>query len=149
MENNIVKTFEVSIDRDFTIEKAGILLAMTSTRESEEEFKKILNKLGYTCAVTEIAGTNDEVKKKIVNAVLGASFNLKIIEKTQREIHGLIHAALEACLILSLDMPMIENFLLKVAIVRKKDWVCVAIYGQRAIHSLTNQRAVGLGVMHV
>jgi len=37
----------------------------------------------------------------------------------------------------------------KIAIVRNDNWVAVAIFGQSAIHPLTNHLRAGLGVMHI
>lgn len=142
------KFFRDFINENISVEKAAILLSMTS-RENEEWFKKYFHEIGFTCAVTEVAGLNDDLRKKIINAIVGASLNLNIIEKTPKELHALVHATLEACTMLKLDLPITESFHLKSAIVRNKDWICVAFYGVRAIHTLTNQKTIGIGMMHL
>lgn len=143
------EALENVIGEDLSLGKVAILLAITGNRATESRSKQFFNALGYHCVVTEVAGMGDELKKKIINATVGASLNLKIIEKIPREIHGLVHASLEACYGIKLDMPLNSSFYLKIAIVRKEGWIAVAIYGDSALHSLTNHSRIGLGLMHL
>ena len=136
-------------EEDLTIEKVSILLAMTSSREQEEALKEHFAQAGYSCGVTEIAGVNEELRRRLLNAVVGASLNLGIVRRNSNEIHTLVHATLEAAEGLALNIPLVESFRLKAAISRKDGWICVAFYGVRAMHSLTNQQTVSMGVMHI
>ncbi len=136
-------------EQNLTIEKVSILLAMTASREQEEELKRHFTQEGYLCGVTEIAGVNDELRRRLLNAVVGASLNLGIVQRNSNEIHTLVHATLEAAQGLALNIPVVESFRLKAAISRKDGWICVAFFGVRAMHSLTNQQTVSMGVMHI
>ena len=42
-----------------------------------------------------------------------------------------------------------SSLALKIAIVRKEHWIAVAIFGQSALHYMTNHERAGLGVMHI
>lgn len=132
-----------------SIGRMALLLALTLTIEEEEVLKKELDESGLLCAVTGIGGDNEEIKKRINMAAIGACLNNNIINKTPREIHSVIHATLEAKEGLLLGAPSGGNFAGKIAIVRHNDWLAVAIYGHSAMHAMTNHERVGLGIMHI
>lgn len=131
------------------IGRLALLLALTLTNEEEEVLKKELSESGFLCAVTGIGGDNEEIKRRINMAVIGACLNNNIIDKTPREIHSVIHATLEAKEGLLLSAPNGGNFAGKIAIIRHNDWLAVAIYGHSAMHVMTNHERVGLGIMHI
>lgn len=131
------------------IGKVAITLALSTDNEAEQILKDKYAKEGYLCAVTAAGGEIPLLAKKINNAVIGACLNNAIIEKTPEEIHSLIHATLEAKEGILLAVPSGASFVGKIAIVRKQRWLAVAIYGQSAMHVLTNHERIGLGIMHL
>ncbi len=135
--------------KDNSMERLAIILASSGSREEEELLKNIYTKQGYRCVVTGVAGVDYELRKKIVNSVVGACLNSGIIEKNKRMIHALVHATNEACFSIKMDGSIHQSFQLKIAIVRDEDWIVVAIFGDMAIHLLSNHKTVGIGLMHL
>ncbi len=147
MEN---KNIEVKIGREENeVERLAILLSLTESQEEEKEYIELYKKMGYLSAVTGIAGMDDEVKKKLMSAIVGAGLNEGVIKKTRPEMHAVIHATADAAVGAGIDTPIAKSFQLKATIVRKGDWICVAIYGNKAIHKVTNHKTMGIGVMHL
>lgn len=136
-------------ENEARIGKIAIILALTSDEEEEKTLKDKYEKTGYRCAVTGTGGEVQNLAKKINNAVIGACFNNNIIEKTPVEIHSVIHATLEAKQGLFMEAPSGASFVGKIAIIRKDNWLAVAIYGRSAMHFLTNHERIGLGIMHL
>lgn len=131
-------------------ERAAMLLALTRNREEEEKVKKILAKIqGMRFAVTEIGGISDALRTKIAPRVIGACLKQGVICRCSSQTHALLHAILEAGQGIFLEMPMSTSMSLKIGVVNHKRWIAVAIFGDSAIHRLTNHRRAGLGVMHV
>lgn len=147
MKNNNQISYLVS--ENDCIEKVAILLALTSSREEEEQYKNILIEQGYSCIITGASGMDHELRKKIVNSTIGACLNSQLIEKDSKQIHALVHATVEACYSIKMDSSLCQSFQLKIAIVKKDDWIAVVIYGDMAIHMLTNHKTIGLGLMHL
>ena len=114
---------------------AAMLLALTRTLKDEETAKRALTEAGHKFVVTEVGGKTsyDDFHEKVNRAVIGASLNSGIIEKTANDIHALIHATEEA----------------KKAVVRGSGWLAVALFGKSALHYMTNHERAGLGVMHI
>ena len=77
---------------------AAMLLALTRTLKDEETAKRALTEAGHKFVVTEVGGKTsyDDFHEKVNRAVIGASLNSGIIEKTANDIHALIHATEEA-----------------------------------------------------
>ena len=77
---------------------AAMLLALTRTLKDEETAKRALTEVGHKFVVTEVGGKTsyDDFHEKVNRAVIGASLNSGIIEKTANDIHALIHATEEA-----------------------------------------------------
>lgn len=77
---------------------AAMLLALTRTLKDEETAKRALTEAGHKFVVTEVGGKTsyDDFYEKVNRAVIGASLNSGIIEKTANDIHALIHATEEA-----------------------------------------------------
>lgn len=127
-----------------------MLLALTRSMKAEEEVKRILNKEGFKYVVTEIGGRSFvEFQEKTTKAVLGACLNCGLIKKTAYHAHAVLHAAEEAKKGILVNVSGSTSLAVKIAIVRDNNWVAVAMFGQSAIHPLTNHERAGLGVMHI
>lgn len=127
---------------------AAMLLALTRTLKDEETAKRALTEAGHKFVVTEVGSKTsyDDFHEKVNRAVIGASLNSGIIEKTANDIHALIHATEEAkkgILVSSASLA------LKIAVVRGSGWLAVALFGKSALHYMTNHERAGLGVMHI
>lgn len=131
------------------VERAAMLLAMTTTRESENALKDYLAELGFLCGVTEVTGKSSEVSDKLFHNVLGVALNLKVIEKTPQSIHALVHATHEACVGINFDVWLSTNYRLKSVVVTKDHWLAISLCGFAATHQLTNHTRIGLGAMHI
>jgi hut operon positive regulator len=128
-----------------------MLLALTRTIEDEETVKRMIASQGYKFVVTEVGGNSvlSEFQTKTTKAVLGAALNSGIITKTPTNYHALLHATDEAKRGIMVNVASGVSVAVKVAIVRDKAWVAVAMFGESAIHPLTNHDRAGLGVMHL
>ncbi|HHX96244.1 MAG TPA: HutP family protein [Clostridia bacterium] len=136
--------------KDWNVETAAMLLALTWTLADEEKIKGYLDEQGFKYVVTEIGGTTfGEFQKKTTRAVLGACLNAGLIKKTSPQAHAVLHAAEEAKKGIMVNASSSTSIAVKIAIVRNDNWVAVAIFGQSAIHPLTNHLRAGLGVMHI
>ena len=101
--------------------------------------------------VTEVGGKTsyDDFHEKVNRAVIGASLNSGIIEKTANDIHALIHATEEAKKGILVSVSSSASLALKIAVVRDDGWLAVALFGKSALHYMTNHERAGLGVMHI
>lgn len=125
------------------------MLAMTEVREEEERIKEVLTSLGYQNIATEVSGPLADFKQKVMKNSVAAALHTGLIENDPVQIHGLVHAALEASqgiLIAALANPSIK---VKMAIVTDGKWIAVGMFGVTALHVLTNHERAGLGVMHL
>lgn len=136
-------------DDEFTVEQAAIFMAMTTTRDKEDEMKALLAKHGFIAIATTVSGDDSIVRKKVIGSVVGACLNANLIQKTKKHVHSVVHATHEACMSGKLGSTVNQNYQLKVAIVRKQDWLSVCLYGDMAIHEYSNHKTIGLGVNHV
>lgn len=131
---------------------AAMLLALTRTLKDEETAKRALTEAGHKFVVTEVGGKTsyDDFHEKVNRAVIGASLNSGIIEKTANDIHALIHATEEAKkgILVSVSSSA-TSLALKIAVVRGSGWLAVALFGKSALHYMTNHERAGLGVMHI
>ena len=128
---------------------AAMLLALTRTLKDEETAKRALTEAGHKFVVTEVGGKTsyDDFHEKVNRAVIGASLNSGIIEKTANDIHALIHATEEAKK--GILASSSASLALKIAVVRDTGWLAVALFGKSALHYMTNHERAGLGVMHI
>lgn len=126
---------------------AAMLLALTQTIYDEEKVKQIVAKNGFKAVVTEVGGRTsfDDFNEKINRAVIGASLNSGVIQKTTNDIHALIHATEEA----KKGILVSANLAMKIAVARDDTWIAVALFGKSALHYMTNHDRAGLGVMHI
>lgn len=130
---------------------AAMLLALTRTLKDEETAKRALTEAGHKFVVTEVGGKTfyDDFHEKVNRAVIGASLNSGIIEKTANDIHALIHATEEAKKGILVSVSSSVSLALKIAVVRGSGWLAVALFGKSALHYMTNHERAGLGVMHI
>lgn len=130
---------------------AAMLLALTRTLKDEETAKRALTEAGHKFVVTEVGGKTsyDDFHEKVNRAVIGASLNSGIIEKTANDIHALIHATEEAKKGILVSVSSSASLALKIAVVRGSGWLAVALFGKSARHYMTNHERAGLGVMHI
>ena len=130
---------------------AAMLLALTRTLKDEETAKRALTEAGHKFVVTEVGGKTsyDDFHEKVNRAVIGASLNSGIIEKTANDIHVLIHATEEAKKGILVSVSSSASLALKIAVVRGSGWLAVALFGKSALHYMTNHERAGLGVMHI
>lgn len=130
---------------------AAMLLALTRTLKDEETAKRALTEAGHKFVVTEVGGKTsyDDFHEKVNRAVIGASLNSGIIEKTANDIHALIHATEEAKKGILVSVYSSASLALKIAVVRGSGWLAVALFGKSALHYMTNHERAGLGVMHI
>ncbi|MEW6624858.1 MAG: HutP family protein [Bacillota bacterium] len=137
-------------DGEWTVGSAAMLLAITRTLKGEEEVKKILDARGFRFVVTEIGGVEPgEFQNKITKQVVGASLNNGLIKKSSGQVHALLHASEEAKRGILVNASSSISLALKVAIVRDNAWIAVAMFGQSAMHPVTNHERAGLGIMHI
>ena len=134
-----------------SVATAAMLLALTRTISDEETVKKMLADKGYRFVVTEVGGKSSltEFQEKTTKAVIGAALNSGIIGKSATNYHALLHATDEAKRGIMVNVASSVSLAVKIAIVRDDSWIAVALFGDSALHPLTNHERAGLGVMHL
>ncbi|MDR2529747.1 MAG: HutP family protein [Synergistaceae bacterium] len=131
------------------VARAALLLSITKDAETEVMCKRYIEEQGWRSVATEVGGLLNDLPQKVVRALVGASLNAGIIEKNGREMHALVHAAIEAGDSF-VSRGMIELSVgAKIAIVRSDCWLAVAIFGDCAAHVAAHHDRCGLGVMHI
>lgn len=141
---------EVFTEAGTTAGYNALLLAMTRNINDETKLKKIFKDQGIQFVVTEIGGKSDvNFQDKINRAVIGASLNEGIVEKKSHDIHAVLHAAEEAKRGILVNTTSSTNIAIKIGIVRDKEWIAVAMFGESSIHPITSHERCGLGVMHI
>ncbi len=131
---------------------AAMLLAMSRSIRDEETIKRYLSSsTKFKFVVTEIGGKSSysEFQEKTTRAVLGACLNSGLIDKTPTDVHALLHATEEAKRGIIVNTSTSTSLAIKVAVVRDGRWLAVGMYGESAIHPITNHERAGLGVMHI
>jgi len=140
---------KIHIADESQVGRAALLLAATTSNDSEVIFKKELASIGWKSVATEVGGLAGDLPQKITRALVGASLNAGVVEKRRNEMHALMHAALEA-LEGFLSVGMLEASVgAKIAIVRNSKWISVAVMGDTAYHAVAHHERCGLGVMHI
>ena len=134
-----------------SVATAAMLLALTRTMQDEEMAKQMLAAQGYRFVVTEVGGRTlrAEFQEKTTSAVIGAALNSGIISKSPTNYHALLHATDEAKRGILVNVASSVSLAVKIAIVRDDTWLAVALFGESALHSVTNHERAGLGVMHL
>ena len=130
---------------------AAMLLALTRTIGDEEAVKRLLSELGYRYVVTEVGGNSgvSEFQAKTTRAVIGAALNSGIMTKSSANYHALLHATEEAKRGFVLNAASSVSIAVKIAIVRDDTWIAVALFGESALHPVTNHERAGMGIMHL
>lgn len=130
---------------------AAMALALTNAISDENAVKEFLQTKDYLCAVTEVGGNTSQetFQERTTKAVIGAALNNKIVGKEAYQIHAILHATMEAKQGILVNVSTSANIAIKIAIVRKDRWVAVAMFGESAVHHLTNHVRAGLGIMHI
>lgn len=148
MDNAFQNFMENSVK---SVGTAAMLLALTQTIYDEDQAKQMVAKNGFKAVVTEVGGkTNfNEFNEKINRAVIGASLNAGIIQKSTKDIHAIIHATEEAKKGLLVSVNSSASLALKVSVVRDDTWIAVALFGKSALHYMTNHDRAGFGIMHI
>lgn len=125
-------------------------LAMAQSLEEENEIKQDYINHGIKFVVTEVGGsTQRDFQDKATRSIIGAALNMGLIEKCPHEIHALIHACEEAKRGIMVNSTSESNLALKIAIVRQPRWICVAMFGESAIHALSGHERCGMGIMNI
>lgn len=141
---------QLSYDVDnFDIGRWALLLAMSISREQESIIKQTLSELRYKFCITEVGGERAEFNKKLYKSVIGAALNNNIVVKCSNEVHALLHATEEAKKGFLFKEVDSLNIAVKVSIVREEHWLAVSMYGNSAMHNITNHCRAGLGLMHI
>jgi hut operon positive regulator len=129
--------------------RAAVLLALTKDTETEIAWKQHIEGKGWKVVATEVGGLLSDLPQKLVRALVGASLNAGVIEKNSREMHALIHAAMEAGNGFVPEGVVEISIGAKIAIVRNDNWLAVAIFGDCAVHIVAHHDRCGLGIMHI
>lgn len=134
-----------------SVGSAAMLLALTQTMYDEDLAKKLVAESGFNAVVTEVGGKTsyNDFQDKISRAVIGATLNSSLIEKTPGHIHALIHATEEAKKGILVSVNTTASLAIKVAVVRDDEWIAVALFGKSALHYMTNHDRSGFGIMHI
>jgi hut operon positive regulator len=127
------------------------LIAACSDEKEEELVKNLVNNTenDQKLAVTFVSGITTDIKKIFVKSLIGCAIQNDLIEKKDTQVHAIVHAGLDALKGIISDLGADTSLKIKVAIVRDKHWVAVALYGDSAYSSYTNHERASLGVMHI
>jgi len=150
-DDEILGTIEVSFDikQESQVGRVAVLLAATTSKAEEEYLKEQIKKLRWRAVATEVGGLAGNISGKLTRALVGAALNGNVIRKTSVEMHALMHASMEA-INSFLPLCLLEASVgAKLAIVRSKRWIGVAIIGDSAYHAAAHHDRCGLGVMHI
>jgi len=132
------------------IGRLALLLAMTQTRELEEEIKQLIASLHMQCCVTEVGGVENDFKKSLIRNTLGAAYASNLIRKNSNDTHALVHATIEAGRSSFSNITTFNtSFKMKLAIVKDDKWICVATFGEGGVHPLSSHSRAGMGIMHL
>ncbi len=139
----------ITLSDESQIGRSALILASTTGAEEERMLKDQITGFGWKAVATEVGGLAGELPQKITRAVVGAALNGEIVVKVSSEMHALMHAALEA-MNGFMSMGMLEASIgAKIAIVRNRTWIAVAVVGDTAYHAVAHHERCGLGVMHI
>ena len=128
----------------------ALRLAMAQTLAEENQLKEAYRNQDIAFVVTEVGGnTRRDFQEKVTRAVFGAGLNSRLIQKEPHEVHALLHVTEEAKRGAIINVSSEANMAVKIAIVRKEHWIAVALFGESAIHPITEHERCGLGIMHI
>lgn len=143
--------FEITIhlDDENQVGRAAILLAATTSPSDEHRMKEQFATINWKSVATEVGGLAGDLPQKLTRALVGASLNAGVIEKNRREMHALMHAAVEAMNGFIAQAMLEASIGAKIGIVRNSRWIAVAVMGDTAYHAVAHHERCGLGVMHL
>ncbi len=143
--------FEITIhlDDENQVGRAAILLAATTSPSDEHRMKEQFATINWKSVATEVGGLAGDLPQKLTRALVGASLNAGVIEKNPREMHALMHAAVEAMNGFIAQAMLEASIGAKIGIVRNSRWIAVAVMGDTAYHAVAHHERCGLGVMHL
>ena len=143
--------FEITIhlDDENQVGRAAILLAATTSPSDEHRMKEQFATINWKSVATEVGGLAGDLPQKLTRALVGASLNAGVIEKNRREMHALMHAAVEAMNGFIAQAMLEVSIGAKIGIVRNSRWIAVAVMGDTAYHAVAHHERCGLGVMHL
>jgi hut operon positive regulator len=87
--------------------------------------------------------------KVVSKAAVSCALQNNVIKKAETQVHAVVHATLEAIGGIVEYIPADTSLKLKLSIVSSPNWLAVAIYGESAVHPVTNHERAGLGIMHL
>lgn len=149
MRGKLELSVKITLTDESQIGRSALFLASTTGAAEERLLKDQIEDFGWKAVATEVGGLAGELPQKITRAVVGAALNGKIVIKVSNEMHALMHAALEA-MNGFMAMGMLEASIgVKIAIVRNRTWLAVAVVGDTAYHAVAHHERCGLGVMHL
>ena len=140
---------DVDMDKSkITPESAAIYLSMTRSREYEEYWLDKIKGYGYEGAITQTGASAEKLPIKLRESSTVAAIAREVIEENPREKMAVSNAVKDAYSQLSLINPGLGGGF-KIAIVRGKDYVTVAIFGKfgHALVDGTDQLTVGTSVI--
>ncbi|HPX62330.1 MAG TPA: HutP family protein [Deltaproteobacteria bacterium] len=141
------------MDINVKIKRIGkiALIAAASDAAEEEAIKALVNGADndQKIAVTFVSGLTGDIKKNFIKSLIGCAIQNELIEKKDTQIHSIVHAGLDALRGIITDLGTDISLKMKVAIVRDKSWVAVALYGDSAYSAYTNHERAALGLMHI
>ena len=143
--------FEITIhlDDENQVGRTAILLAATTSPSDEHRMKEQFATINWKSVATEVGGLAGDLPQKLTRALVGASLNAGVIEKNRREMHALMHAAVEAMNGFIAQAMLEASIGAKIGIVRNSRWIAVAVMGDTAYHAVAHHERCGLGVMHL
>ena len=72
-------TVRVRLDDENQVGRAALLLAATTTEESENSFRRDLARWNWRSVATEVGGLAGDLPQKITRALVGASLNAGVV----------------------------------------------------------------------
>lgn len=133
------------------LSRLGKITMLASLTDDEEEkiIKELVKDNDIKLAITVVAGLVSTIKETFVKSIIGCALQNNIIRKNPVEIHGIVHASLDALTGVIHQVPVDASIKIKVAIGSDGHWVAVALYGDSAFYPLTNHERGSLSLMHI
>ena len=132
-----------------SVGRAALQLALALSDEEEKSLKEQYTQDGFLCAVTKTKGDVEAISQSIKNSAIDLAVKEGLIKNVEHEIHAVLHAALEAREGLVIKTATGAGLDLRIGVVRRENWVAVAVYGFSGLHSYAYHERAGLGVMNV
>lgn len=130
------------------LERAALIMAMTSTREEEEEFRRELREeKNIKTVVTEVGGILSQLESsgKLTKAIVNAAIQGGLIKQQNSQVFSVVQAAEDAMKSIICMVPANTSLALKISILTDQKWISVGVFGKSAVHPLAERCCVGLG----